>query len=533
MKKEIIFDEELRKKWLSGAKKIAKAVGSTLGPCGRFFATTGYKTPVITKDGVSVAKDIDLPDPVENLGAALVREMSLKTNETAGDGTTTTVVLGFEMLKEGYKAVEAGCRPIEIKRGMDKATNFVLQEFEKNTRELTTQEEVEKVATISANNDEELGKVIAKGFEIAGKDGVVHAETTRGTEIEIEESNGFTFDSGWLSSYFVNNKDKMEVNFEDALVLLTDKKISLGEEIIPFLEESATQKKPLFIVCDELQGEALNVIVLNLLSGNVQVAAAKCPGYASSKLDWLNDISTITGATLITDATGAELKDCGPEFLGETKIVKATKTETTIIGGKGDQKIIDEYVKTLKNQKDVLKSPRDKDNMEKRIARFTGSAVTIKIGASTETEAKEIKDRADDAICAVRAALESGITEGAGINYARFGRALIIDDENYPTEDMKRGAKIIKEALKAPLKQIAENAGENGDVIYGNCFKDEKGLAYNAKTNEYGDAYEMGIIEPIKVQKEALKNANSIAGVMLATSGANVVVEDDKEELAN
>lgn len=527
MKKEIYFDEDLRKKWLAGFEKLAKAVGSTLGPCGRFFATTGYKTPIITKDGVTVAKDIELPDPTENLGVALGREMSLKTNETAGDGTTTTVVLGYQMLKEGYKAVEAGCRPIELKRGMDKATSFVLQKFKENTRELTSQEEVEKVATISANNDEELGKVIAKAFEISGKDGVVHAETTRGTEIEIEESNGFTFDSGWLSSYFVNNKDKMEVNFEDALVLLTDKKISLPDEIVPFLEESAAQKKPLFVVCDELQGEALNVVILNLLSGNVQVAAVKCPGYASSKLDWLNDISTITGATLITNATGAELKQCGPEFLGEAKTIKATKTETTVIGGKGDKTIIENYVKTLKNQKEVLESARDKSNMEKRIARFTGSAVTIKIGASTETEAKEIKDRADDAICAVRAALESGITEGAGINYARFGRELVIDDKSYPTEDMKRGAKIIKEALKSPLKQIAENAGENGDVVYSNCFKTENGEAYNAKTNEYGDAYKMGIIEPVKVQIEALKNANSIAGVMLATSGANVKIEED------
>lgn len=525
MKKEIYFDDDLRKKWLAGAEKMARAVGSTLGPCGRFFATVGYNTPNITKDGVSVAKDIELEDPAENLGASTLREASLKTNENAGDGTTTTVVFGYEMLKDGYKAIEAGCQPIELKRGMDKAVSFVIEKLKETKTELKTQDDIKRVAVISANNDEVLGDFVAKGFEIAGKDGVVHAETTRGTEIEIEESNGFTFGSGWLSPYFVNNKDKMEVNFEDALVLLTDKKITLADEVIPFLEASAEQKKPLFIVCDELQGEALNIIVLNLLSGNIQVAATKCPGYASTKLDWLNDISTITGATLITDATGADLKSCGPEFLGETKTIKVTKTETTIIGGKGEQKIIDDYVETLKKQKENLKSAKDKENMEKRIARFTGSAVTIKIGAPTETEAKEIKDRADDAICAVRAALESGIVEGAGINYARIGEDLSISDEDYPTDDMKRGAKIVKEALKAPLKKIAENAGENGDVIYNNCI--EKKLAYNAKTREYGKAYDMGIIEPLKVQTEALKNANSVVGVMIATSGANVRIEDE------
>lgn len=533
MKKEILFNEELRKKWLAGAEKVAQAVGSTLGPCGRYFGLTGYKAPVITKDGVSVAKDIELSDPAENAGAQLFKEMSLKTNDEVGDGTTTTVVLGYEMLKEGMKAVEAGCQPIELKRGMDKASKWVSEKIKENTKEIKTEQELERVATISANNDEELGKIVAEAFKIAGKDGIVHAESTKGVNIELEESKGLTFDGGWASPFFVNNREKAEVNFEDALILLTDKKITMAEELEKFLGESVQQKKPLLIISEELSGEALNFVMLNLLNGIVQVAAVPCPGYASTRMDWLNDISTLTGATLITEATGASLKDCGPEFLGGAKIIKATKNETTIIGGYGDEKVIDKYVEVLKKLRDNKESEREKEIIDKRISRFLGSAVTLKIGAATETEAKEIKDRADDAICAVKAALKGGISEGAGTNYASYGLALEINDKEYPTEDMKRGAKIVKNALKKPLIQIAENAGLNGEVIYNNCFSETdetyKGLAYNAMTNEYGDGFAMGIVEPTEVQTTALKNANSIAGVMLVTGGANIKIEDGED----
>ena len=490
MKKEILFNEELRKKWLAGAGKVAQAVGSTLGPCGRYFGLTGYKAPIITKDGVSVAKDIELSDPAENAGAQLFKEMSLKTNDEVGDGTTTTVVLGYEMLKEGMKAVEAGCQPIELKRGMDKASKWVSEKIKENTKEIKTEQELERVATISANNDEELGKIVAEAFKIAGKDGIVHAESTKGVNIELEESKGLTFDGGWASPFFVNNREKAEVNFEDALILLTDKKITMAEELEKFLGESVQQKKPLLIISEELSGEALN-------------------------------------------STGASLKDCGPEFLGGAKIIKATKNETTIIGGCGDEKIIDKYVEVLKKLRDNKESEREKEIIDKRISRFLGSAVTLKIGAATETEAKEIKDRADDAICAVKAALKGGISEGAGTNYASYGLALEINDKEYPTEDMKRGAKIVKNALKKPLIQIAENTGLNGEVIYNNCFSEAdetyKGLAYNAMTNEYGDGFAMGIVEPTEVQTTALKNANSIAGVMLVTGGANIKIEDGED----
>ena len=529
MKKEILFDEDLRKKWLSGAEKIAKAVGLTLGPCGRYFGLAGYKAPIITKDGVSVAKDIDLIDPAENAGAQAFKESSLKTNEEAGDGTTTTIVLGYEMFKECVKAIEAGCQPIELKRGMDKATDWVIKSIEENTREVKTDEEVERVAIISANNDEKLGKIVANAFKIAGKEGIVHAETTRGVTIETEESKGLSFEGGWASPYFVNNKARMEVNFEDALILLTDKKISLASELEPFLNESVTQKKPLFVICQDLSGEALNFVMINLLAGNIQFAAVPLPGYASTRMNWIEDIETLTGATVITEATGANLGECGPEFLGSAKTVKATKGETTIIGGGGDSETIKKHVETLRKLQENTDNPVDKKAMDKRIARFTGSAVTLKIGAATEIEAREIKDRADDAICAVKAALKGGVSDGAGINYAYWGRKVVVDDATYPTEDMKRGAKIILSALKKPLMQIAENAGINGEVVYDKCFANGV-KAYNARTGEYGNAEEMGIIEPTKVQTAALKNANSVVGVMLVTGGANIKVEEEKKD---
>jgi len=526
MKKEIYFDEDLRKKWLSGAEKIAKAVGSTLGPCGRFFAMAGMRAPVITKDGVSVAKDIDLVDPVENSGARLMREIALRTNDTAGDGTTTSIVLGYELVKEGYKAIEAGCKPIELKRGMDAAVEEIVKRIKENSTPLK-EGDIEKVATISANNEEKFGKLVAEAFEAtgAGADSIVNVEATKGIDTNIETTSGLTFESGWASSYFVNNKERNEVNFENALILLTDKKIMRLEEITPFLEASIEQKKPLLIVCEELSSEALNVTILNLISGNISVAAVKCPGYGQSKLDWLEDISTMTGATLITDATGADLKDCGPEFLGEAKTIIVTKSETSIIGGAGNPKNIENHVEILKKQRDNLDEGRDKEKLDARIARLAGSAATIKVGAATDTEAKEIKDRLIDAVCAVKAALKEGISPGAGGNYITARSKPLTCKLN--SEDMKRGAEILLKALEKPIKQIAENAGINGEVVLAECIKSN--CVYNAKTEEYGDPIKMGIIEPTLVQTEALINAVSIAGTMLATSGANVRIDEEKD----
>lgn len=530
MKKEILFDEDLRKKFLSGAEKIAKTVGSTLGPCGRFVSINEFGTPLITKDGVSVAKAFELQDPFENTGALLMREISAKTNETVGDGTTTSLVLGYEMVREGYKAVEAGCQPIELKRGIDKMSSIIIEKLKERSAEVGTQERVREVATISANNDSELGKLIADAFEKVGKDGIVNVETTRGVETTIEISEGLIFDEGWLSSYFINNKEKGMVDFSDALILLTDKKITRAEEIEIFLNESVKTGKPLLMICDGLEGEAFNVVVLNCLSGVLKAAAVKCPSYGSKKKDWLDDIAVLTGATLITDATGAELKACGPEFLGGAKNIEITKTTTCIVGGNGDKKVVEDYVNDLKKLADNTENKVDAKALRKRIAKFSGSAATIKVGAGTDTEAKEIKDRVDDAVCAVRAALDSGIVDGGGFALALAGYFTNISDEDFPTDDMKRGAKIVLEAVKTPLKHIAENAGYNGDVVYDNCFRDRNDLkGFDAKTGEYVYPLLCGIIDPTKVEIEAVKNASSIAGVMLTTNSAICKIEEEKD----
>lgn len=504
---------------------MAKAVGSTLGPCGRFFAMAGMRAPVITKDGVSVSKDIELTDPVENSGAQLAREAALRTNDTAGDGTSTSVVLTYELIREGYKAVEAGFKPIELKRGMDKAAAEVVKLI-KNSSIPVKDEDIKKVATISANNEEKYGELVDKAFAVAGAnaESIINVEATKGIDTEIEETTGLTFDQGWLSSYFVNDKEKNEVNYEDALILVTDKKITRIAEVEPYLEESLKQKKPLLIICDELAGEALNVIVLNIISGTINVAAVKCPSYGQSKLNWLNDISTMTGATLITSAAGLELENCGAAYLGEAKTVKAKKTETSIIGGAGRKDVVEGYIKVLKQQKENTENEVDKKNLEKRIARLTGSAATIKVGAATDVEAYEIKDRLIDAVCAVKAALKEGISPGGGINYFLNWK---VNYASYPTEGERRGGEILMKALQKPLKQIAENAGVNGDVVLAECVR--TGLAYNAKTEEYGDPFKMGIIEPTLVQTEAVSNAVSIAGTMLATSGANIRTDEDKD----
>lgn len=526
MKKEIYFDEDLRKKWLAGAEKMARAVGSTMGPCGRFFAMAGMRAPVITKDGVSVSKDIDLEDPVENSGAQLMREIALRTNDVAGDGTTTSIVFGFELVKEGYKAIEAGYKPIGLKRGMDAAAAEIIDRIRKNSVAIKA-DDIEKVATISANNEEKYGKVVDNAFKVTGgsAEGIINVEATKGIDTEIEETTGLTFDQGWLSPYFVNDKEKNEVNFENALILVSDKKITRIDEVTPYLEESIKQKKPLLIICDELAGEALNVIVLNIISGNINVAAVKCPSYGQSKLNWLNDISTLTGATLITSAAGLELENCGATYLGEAKTVKAKKTETSIIGGAGKKEVVEDYIKTLKQQKGNTENEVDKKNLEKRIARLTGSAATIKVGAATDVEAYEIKDRLVDAVCAVKAALKEGISPGGGINYINMKKEPLTC--KLETEDEKYGAAIVLKALEKPLKQIAENAGVNGDVVLAECLRNN--CVYNAKTEKYGDPVEMGIIEPTLVQIEAIKNATSVAGTMLATSGANIRIDEDKD----
>lgn len=530
MKKEILFDEDLRKKFLNGAGIVAKAVGSTLGPCGRYVALTRYGYTTVTKDGVSVAKDILLDDPFENTGASLLKEVSARTNDVAGDGTTTSTVIGYEMIREGFKSVSAGSQPIEIKRGMDKATKIVTDYIKKLAVPIDgSEEKVLNVATISTNNDEELGRLITKAFQKVGKEGIVNVEKSKGVQTDVDFKEGMNFGEGWMSNYFINNKDKASVEFENAAVLVTDKKINRTEDIINILDDVIQRNIPLLIICEELSGEALNVVVLNVLQGNLKASAVKCPGYGLSKKDWLEDIAVMTGATVITDATGTELRDCGPEFLGYAENIRSTKTDTYIVGGKGDAKIVDNYVNSLKELQKNTESPKDKEAIEKRIAKFSSSAATIKVGGETNAEVDERKDRVDDAKSAVRAALEEGIVEGGGLTLVKASKELEknINVKNFPTMDMQRGARIVVEALKSPMKQIADNAGYSGEVVYNKCA--ELDCGFNAKTGEFGNMYDMGIIDPAKVTITSVVNANSIAGVMLTTNCAVCEISEEKD----
>ena len=527
MKKEILFDEELRKKELAGAEVLARVVKSTLGPCGRFVAIKDFGMPRITKDGVSAAKAVELLDPFENVGAALLKEIAAKTNDDAGDGTTTSTVLGYEMIKEGFKAVSAGAKPIEIKRGMDKATDIVVEYIKSVSHPIDSDDKILNIATISTNNDPVLGSRIAEAFNKVGKDGIVKAEESRGVETTVEIKEGMNFENGWMSNYFVNNREKDSVDFTDCLILVTDKKINRLEDIQNFLNESVQQNKPILIICDELSGEALNITVLNVLQGNLKASAVKCPGFGLAKKDWLEDIAAMTGATVITDATGAELKDCGPEFLGRAESVKSTRSETVIVGGKGDKEVVKGYIESLKKLKDNTESKKDKETIEKRIAKFSSSAATIKVGGRTSAEVGEIKDRVDDAVSAVRAALAEGIVEGGGLTLLKASRYLNskLNEKDFPTDDMLHGAKIIVSALTAPIKEIANNAGYSGEVIAANCDVD----GFNAKTGLYGNMFEMGIIDPTKVAIASVVNANSVAGVMLTTNSAICKIDEEKD----
>lgn len=521
MKKEIVFDEELSKKLMNGAKITAKAIKTTLGPCGRFALIPGANgMPIVTKDGVSVGKAVELEDPVENYGASLIKEISSSTDDNVGDGTTTSSVIAEQMIINGYKMVSAGCQPIELKRGMDKASEIAIDYLKKISVEIDDNKKVEQVATISANNDPKIGKLIAEAYSKVGKDGIVNVEETKGTQTSVEVTEGTEFDEGWISNYFITNKQRAEVDFEDAVILVTDKKINLVSDIIGFLDYSKKNNKPLLIICEELEQEALNVVIYNVINGGMKVAAVRAPSYGIKKQEYLEDIATLVGATFISEKAGYVLKDCDENYLGSAKSVKITRNSTIIVNGGGDKEIINNYVNDLKAQKELLTSPRDKDIMSKRIAKFFGSAATIRVGAETKTEAGELKYRVEDAKRATKAALDDGIVPGGGYSLLLASKELEkqINNKNFPTDDMKQGAKIVADALKAPLKQIAENAGVNGEVILATC--EEKGLGYNAKTGQYVNMIEDGVIDPTKVEIASVKNSNSVVGVLLASGCA-------------
>jgi chaperonin GroEL len=532
MAKQLLFSEDARKKLLSGVEQISKAVKTTLGPCGRMvMMDKKYGSPVITKDGVSVAKEIELQDPYENMGAQFVREVASKTNDDAGDGTTTATVLSYALVREGIKSVAAGMRPIEIKRGMDKAVKLAVEEIKKNAKPVKGADDITNIATISANNDPEIGKMLADAIEKVGKDGVITVEESKNMEMTVDTVEGMQFDRGYISSYFVTDRERMEADFDDAYVLIYDKKISAMKDLLPILEKVANAGKALVIICEDVEGEALTTLVLNTIRGTIKVCAVKAPGFGDRRKDMLQDIAILTGATVVSEEVGLKLETCGTEVLGKAKSIKIDKDNTTIVGGAGASKTIKDRVAEIKNAIEKSTSSYDKEQLQKRLAKLAGGVAVINVGANTETEMKEMKFRVEDTIAATRAALEEGIVSGGGLALIEASKALNEIPADL-TEDEKVGFKIVRRALEEPMRQIAENAGLDGSVIAERAKSEKKGVGYNARTGEWVNMLEAGIIDPAKVTCSALKNAASVAGTLLTTECAITDIPEPKAPAA-
>ena len=532
MAKQLLFNEEARKKLLSGAEQIAKAVKVTLGPCGRMvMLDKKYGAPTITKDGVSVAKEVELADPYENMGAQFVREVAAKTNDDAGDGTTTSTVLAYALVREGFKSVAAGMTPIGIKRGMDKAVKAAIEEIKKNSKPVKGTDDVTHIATISANNDEEIGKMLADAIEKVGKDGVITVEESKNMDTTVDTVEGMQFDRGYISSYFVNDRDRMESNFDEPYILIHDKKISSMKDLLPILEKVANEGRALIIIAEDVDGEALTTLVLNSIRGTIKVCAVKAPGFGDRRKDMLQDIAILTGGQVVSEELGLKLETADISMLGSCKSVKIDKDNTTIVGGAGTKKSISERVGEIKAQIEKTTSTYDKEQLQKRLAKLAGGVAVINVGATTETEMKEKKFRVEDTIAATKAALEEGIVSGGGLALIEATKAL----ENIPadlSEDEKVGYKIVKRALEEPIRQIADNAGVDGAVIADKAKKEKKGVGYNAYTGEWVNMMEAGIIDPAKVTCSALMNAASIAATMLTTECAITDIPEPKAPAA-
>ncbi len=520
MAKQLLFNEDARRKLLSGAEQIAKAVKVTLGPCGRMvMLDKKYGSPTITKDGVSVAKEVELKDPYENMGAQFVREVASKTNDDAGDGTTTATVLAYALVREGLKSVAAGMTPIAVKRGMDKAVATTIAEIKKNSKPVKGADDITHIATISANNDEEIGKMLADAIEKVGKDGVITVEESKNMDTTVDTVEGMQFDRGYISSYFINDRDRMEADFEDPYILIHDKKISTMKDLLPILEKVANEGRSLVIIAEDVDGEALTTLVLNTIRGTIKVCAVKAPGFGDRRKDMLQDIAILTGGQVVSEEVGIKLENADISMLGKAKSVKIDKDNTTIVGGAGAKKAISERVAEIKSQIEKSTSTYDKEQLQKRLAKLAGGVAVINVGATTETEMKEKKFRVEDTIAATRAALEEGVVAGGGLALIEASKAL----ESIPadlSEDEKVGYKIVRRALEEPIRQIADNAGVDGAVVAARAKSEKKGVGYNAYTGEWVNMIEAGIIDPAKVTCSALKNAASIAGTMLTTECA-------------
>ena len=528
--KVISYNSEARDKVRNGVNKLSSAVQSTLGPCGRnVLIEKEHGSPVITKDGVTVAKEIYLKDPVENAGAQVIKEVSMRAAKQAGDGTTTATVLAQALVRDGLKSVAAGANPIDLKRGMDAACGKVIATLKSMSQEVGVDvEKVKQVATISANNDETIGGLIAEAIRVVGRDGVITVEEAKGTETEIKTVEGMQFDRGYLSPYFVTNQEKMTVEMENPYILLVDGKVSSMKELLPVLEPVVQTGRGLLIIADDVDGDALGTLVVNRIRGALKVAAVKAPGFGDKRKAMLEDLAILTGGTVVSEDTGYTLSDVGMEVLGSCEKADITKDKTTIINGYGESEAVQKRIEQIRVEIENTTSDYEKEKLQERLAKLAGGVAVLYIGAATEVEMKEKKDRVDDALAATRAAVEEGIVPGGGVALIRAIEKLTIDSVN---EDERLGVDIVKKALEAPLYQIVSNAGGNGDVVVHFVKEGQAAHGYNARTNEYGDMIEMGIVDPTKVTRTAVENAVSIASMILMTECV-IVDEPSKEEEA-
>jgi len=528
--KEVKFHSDARERMLRGVDILANAVKVTLGPKGRnVVLDKSFGAPRITKDGVTVAKEIELEDKFENMGAQMVREVASKTNDLAGDGTTTATVLAQAIVREGAKAVASGMNPMDLKRGIDKAVDAVVGELKKNARKITRNDEIAQVGTISANGDTEIGRFLAEAMEKVGNEGVITVEEAKTAETELEVVEGMQFDRGYLSPYFITNQDKMRVELEEPYVLIHEKKLSNLQAMLPILEAVVQSSKPLLIIAEDVEGEALATLVVNKLRGGLKVAAVKAPGFGDRRKAMLEDIAILAGGQVISEDLGIKLENVTLQMLGRAKKVVIEKENTTIVDGAGKKEEIQGRVAQIKAQIEETTSDYDREKLQERLAKLAGGVAVIRVGGSTEVEVKERKDRVDDAMHATRAAVEEGTLPGGGVALLRAVKAL--DGVTVDNPDQKYGMDIVRRAIETPVRQIAENAGAEGSIIVGKLReKAEFAWGWNAQTNEYGDLYKQGVIDPAKVVRTALEDAASVAGLLVTTEA--MVAEKPRKEAA-
>ncbi|HIF49378.1 MAG TPA: chaperonin GroEL [Cytophagales bacterium] len=526
MAKQIHFNTESRENLRKGVDILANAVKVTLGPKGRnVILDKKFGAPTITKDGVTVAKEIELKDPVENMGAQLVKEVASKTADDAGDGTTTATVLAQAIFNNGIKNVAAGANPMDLKRGIDKAVKAVISDLQAQSKEIKDSSEISQVATVSANNDREIGNMVANAMDKVGRDGVITVEEAKGTETEVKTVEGMQFDRGYLSPYFVTNSDKMEIELENPYILIYDKKISAMKELLPVLELISQSGKPLLIIAEDIEGEALATIVVNKIRGALKVAAVKAPGFGDRRKAMLEDLAILTGGTVISEERGYKLESATIDYLGTADKINIDKDNTTIVSGAGKKSDINARVNQIKKQIENTTSEYDKEKLQERLAKLSGGVAILYIGAATEVEMKEKKDRVDDALHATRAAVQEGVVAGGGIAFIRATNAL--DKLDLDNEDQNTGIIIVKTALEAPIRTIVENSGGEGSVVIQKVKESKNDFGYNAATDTYESMFAAGIMDPTKVSRLALENAASIASLLITTE---CVIVDEPEK---